>query len=282
MDASKIRAILSAVKYKSLSKAAEELSYTPSAMSHIADSLEKELGVKILERSPLGVEFTAEGEQIAPKLYALLAAEDELLRTAHAISESKSNHLRIGTFSSISQNMLPEILRGFRELHPDISVSIAVEDSLHDWTQRGLADVIFTDNITHGENIWVPIKEDPFVAIVPSHMAKGKRSITREELYGYTYISINDYALTAYFDMSKFTKIIPFESVDNVSVLYMIQEGLGVSVLPSLMLSQRIKGVSTLKLKPSISRTLGFAYSKDQALSYAAKTFVNYLKRTNS
>ncbi len=278
MDTSKIRAILSAVKYKSLSKAAEELSYTPSAMSHIADALERELGIKLLERTPLGVELSKDGQELYPKLVSLLNAEAEILRAAHVISESKSNHLRIGTFSSISQNMLPEILRGFRALHPDISISIAVEDSLQDWTQRGLADVIFTDDLNYGENTWVPIKEDPFVAIAPTHLVKGRRSITREELYSYTYIDVNEYALNTYFDKSKFNKVIPFASIDNVSVLYMIQEGLGVSVLPSLMLSQRIKGVSTLKLKPSISRTLGFAYHKDQTLSFAAKTFIGYLK----
>ncbi len=55
MDIQKIKVILSAIEHKSLSRAAEEISYTPSAMSHIADAIERELGVKILQRTPLGM-----------------------------------------------------------------------------------------------------------------------------------------------------------------------------------------------------------------------------------
>ena len=62
METQKIKAILLAAEKKSLSAAAEELSYTPSAMSHMADALEEELGVKILERTRMGVELSEAGK----------------------------------------------------------------------------------------------------------------------------------------------------------------------------------------------------------------------------
>ena len=55
MDTVKIRAVLAAAKYGSLSKAAQEFSYTPSAFSHMLVTFEKELGVRIFERSSKGV-----------------------------------------------------------------------------------------------------------------------------------------------------------------------------------------------------------------------------------
>ena len=73
MDTLKIKTILSAVENKSFSKTAEELSYTPSALSHMADSLEQELGVKLLKRTPKGVELTENGEKLKDKLQAVLA-----------------------------------------------------------------------------------------------------------------------------------------------------------------------------------------------------------------
>ena len=277
MDTKKIKAILSAVEHKSFSKAAEELSYTPSAMSHIADAFEQELGVKILVRSPLGVFLSPEGEELYEYMVAILEAEKKLMSASLAMSKEKEKHLRIGTFSSISQNLLPEIIREFRASHPDIKISVAVEDNLHEWLEKDLVDIIFADELSFGsDNVWLPIKEDPFVAVVPSNILKGKKKVSKEELYQYTYVSINEKILDSYFDKSRFSNVLDFESVDNVSVLYMIQQNLGFSLLPQLMVSKRINGIKTLKLEEPVCRTIGFAYKKTKH-KYATKIFIDHL-----
>ncbi len=89
MDTTKIKAILSAIKYKSLSKAAEEFSYTPSAFSHMADSLEDELGIKILTRTPQGIKLNKDGETLYSKLKALVKAEEELKDLAKGLANKK-------------------------------------------------------------------------------------------------------------------------------------------------------------------------------------------------
>lgn len=279
MDTHKIKVILSAIRQKSLSKAADEFSYTPSAMSHIADSLESELGVKILERSPLGISLTENGETLLPYLVAMVDSEKNLLHAAKTVANTTEHHLRIGTFSSIAQNILPEIIGQFRKAYPHIKISVLVEDNLQDWLERDLADIVFTDELTYGDNIWIPIREDPFVAVLPSKLPSKKRTVNREELYPYTYISVNEKALDSYFDQTKFANILNFESVDNVSVLYMVREGVGFSVLPSLMINQKIKDVRVVKLDPPISRTIGFAVKKHAKRTYATKTFVDYLTK---
>ena len=279
METQKIKAILSALQYGSLSKAAEVISYTPSAMSHIADSLEKELGVKILERSPLGISLTPEGEALYAHMTAMVEAEKRLRTAAEEIVNARENHLRIGAFSSISQHLLPEVIGQFKREHPEIRISLSVDDKLQDWLEKGLADVIFTDEFTYGDNLWVPIKEDPFVAVVPSGILNGKRSVTREELYPYTYISINEQILHSYFDRERFAGVLDFASIDNVSVLYMVKQGLGFSILPSLIAGQRLQGVRTLRLLPSISRTIGFACKKGERLSHATQVFMEYLTK---
>ena len=279
MDIKSIKTILSAVKHKSLSKAASELSYTPSALSHMADSLEAELGVKILNRSPMGISLTKDGEELYNSLTAVVEAEKALLQAAKALQKEKENHLRIGAFSSISQHLLPKILSQFHALHPEIRVSVAVEDDLADWLENDLADVIFCDEVSHGGNEWQAIEEEPFVAVLPADMLKGKRSVTREELYPYPYIVINEKILDSYFEMSRFQSLLPFNSVDNASVLYMIKQGLGFSVLPRMMTAKRVQGVKALRLEPPVFRTIGAAYKKGAKRSYATQTFLDHLKQ---
>lgn len=279
METTKIKALLSAVKNKSLSRAAEEFSYTPSALSHMADSLEEELGVKLLERTPAGVTLTEEGELLYAKLLAVVNAERELCALAAQISSSREDELKIGTYSSISMNILPEILRRFKKEHPKIRVSISVADSLKGWLDCGNADVIFADVGAFGDNESVSIMEDRFVAVVPDEAFKKRKTVVRDELYSYSYISTNETSLRKYFDEERFKELIHFDSVDDMSVISMVKEGIGIAVLPALVMKRPHKGVRAIKLEPKISRVLGFAYKKEAAHSGATEKFISFLGR---
>ena len=114
METDKIKAILAAVKYKTLSRAASEFSYTPSALSHMADSLEDELGVKLLVRTHKGVSLTEDGELLKQRFENVLVAENELKSAVSDLMSDKQPSLRIGTYSSISNNILPGILKSFK------------------------------------------------------------------------------------------------------------------------------------------------------------------------
>lgn len=277
MDTQKIKAVLSAVEHKSLSKAAEELSYTPSAFSHIADSLEKELGVKLLKRTYAGVEFTEAGKLLYNKMQSVLRAEKELFEEANIIVQNQSKYLRIGTYSSTSVHVLPEILKEFKKLHPEIKVSITVGESLKNWIDEDLADIVLAVDICALSNEWFPICEDNFVAVVPETEFVNVKTIKCEELYKYAFIKTNDDYVNKVFDMEKFKEIISIASVEDMSVISMVGQGMGIGILPSLILKKKPKGVKTLKLEPNISRTLGFVYKKDNH-NLAKNIFVDYLK----
>ncbi len=279
METNKIKALLSAVKNKSLSRAAEDFSYTPSALSHMADSLEQELGIKLLLRTPTGVSLTEDGKLLYDKLLAVVNAERELCALASQISANREDELKIGTYSSISMNLLPEILKSFKKEHPEIRVSIAVGDSLGKWLDDGHADVIFADVGAFGDNESVSIMDDRFVAVVPKTAFKGRRHVKLAELYEFSYISTNETSLRKYFDEERFREIIHFNSVDDMSVISMVKEGIGVAVLPTLVMKTPHKGVRALRLEPKISRSLGFAYKKSSLHNSAVEKFICFLKR---
>ncbi|MBQ8894077.1 MAG: LysR family transcriptional regulator [Clostridia bacterium] len=277
MDTLKIKAVLLAVKYKSLSKAAEEFSYTPSALSHSVDSLENELGVKLLNRSHTGVELSEEGELLLEKLSAVVDAENELIKCASAISASKHNRLRIGTYSSVSVNLLPKILNGFKERHSEISISITVGNKISDWLDKDIVDVLF--GIENADYEWLPIIRDDFVAVVPKMLFPDRKKIRCEELYPYPFILTGNLLdVTRNFELNSFKELISLTSEDDMSAVSMVQEGMGVTVLPSLVLKKQQKGIRTIKLEPSLYRTLGVSYKKELHTSSGAMKFVQYLK----
>lgn len=260
METMKIKAILSAAKYKSLSRAAQDYSYTPSALSHMADSLEEELGVKLLSRSRTGVSLTDEGRLLEEKLNGVLRAEEELFSAANAIGKIRSNELRIATYSSISNYLLPPIIKAFKKVYPDVRVSITVGDGFHGWLENDATDIVFGDLNAIEENEHFIIMEERYVAVLSDGMFEGRRSVRREELYPYPFISTNESALRTYFDESRFAEILRFDSVDDTSVLSLVKEGVGVAVLPALAVQKHVKGVRAATLTPKFTRAVGFAY----------------------
>ena len=275
MDVIKARAFLCAVKNKSLKKAAEEFNYTPSAFSHMADSLEEQLGVKLIVRSYNGIELTENGKLLCEKLENLVAAEDQLIELSKTLAKKSEEQLKIGTYSSISLHLLPPIIKAFKQEHPEVEVSIGVEDSLIKWRREKKYDVVIADTYAFSDCEFFNVKDDAYLAIVPTNLFEGKRSVTVEELYPHAYIATNETQINSYVDKSKFKEVLKFSSVDDATVLSMVKEGLGVAVLPSLTLTKKPQGVKALKIVPSFYRTLGLAVNSPAP--DAAKSFVNFL-----
>ena len=271
MDTMKIRAVLAAAKHGSLSKAAQEFSYTPSALSHLLASFEEELGVRLFERSAKGVTLSAQGRDLLPKFEAMLHAEQEIFDTVMALIAKNGSEVRIATYSSISRNFLSRFLADFKKEHPEIALSVHVADDLTGWLENGRADVIFADNNVIPEKELVPIATDRYWAVAPEGLLGEKESITREELYDLPHIYTDDEYLQTVFEKGRFRELIYFKSDDDHAVIQMVRSGMGVAVMPELVLQGNMRGVSLLELTPAVTRTLGFAVKKGNSSLAVAK-----------
>lgn len=281
MDTLKIKAFLLAEKYKSFSRAAEEFSYTPSAFSHIADSLEQELGIKLFNRTRRGVELTQAGKELYDKFVAVVNAERELVEAASVLSDGKKNELRIGSYSSIALHILPGILQDFKELYPSVKTSILVDDVMQGWLDNNTADVILSEKPFERNVKWYPIMEDEYVVAAHKSIFPNREKICKEELYGHTFIRTGEEALNSYLDYSSFKETITLKSIENDSVISMIKENIGLSVLPALTMKNCPEEVKVLKLEPKLSRTVGIAF-KTGKLPWSAEQFIRHVKKNFS
>ncbi len=277
MDTMKIKAVLAAAKHGSLSKAAADFSYTPSAFSHLLASFERELGVRLFERSAKGVSLSEQGTQLLPKFEALLHAEAEITDTVKALIAKNGDEVRIATYSSISRNFLSRFLADFKKKHPEVTLSMHVADDLTGWLEKGKADVIFADNIVLPDKALIPIATDRYWAVAPEGMLGDKERVTRDELYDLPHIFTDDEYLRTVFEKSRFRELIYFKSADDQAVIQMVRAGMGVAVMPELVLKGNMRGVSLLELTPAVTRTLGFAMRRG-ACTPAVTKFVRYVK----
>lgn len=275
MDTFKLKALLTAIEKGSMAKASKEFAYTPSALSHCINSLETELGVILLTRTPKGVALSKEGIALKEKIDNVLKAEKEFFETVKIIKNKKNEQLRIGTYSSVSSELLPKLLNGFIEKHPDISISIAVGNYLRDWLDTDKADILLANEVEGKE--WLPVLKDDYFAVVPDTEFLGRNSVKIEELTSYPFIMTDNKIGEIDLEEVGFEEIIKLDSDSYEAAISMVKEKIGVAILPSLILKKRSKGIRILKINPGVSRVLGVVYNKTSPTKNSTMQFVEYL-----
>ena len=275
MDISTIEMLLRAIELGSMSKAAEEYSYTPSALSHIMNSIERELGAKIIQRSYTGIEPIEEYKEIIGKLKEIVDAKNQIIKM---VSSKNKSVLRICTYASLSKYILPQIIKGFKKAYPETDINIIVEDKLADAYSNSVADVMFGENINNENTVWVPLITDPYVAVLPESYNFSEEKITRDEMYNNTFIMPNDGKIANYIDERRIKDVINVNSHDDSSVIQMVKEDMGISILPMLS-AYYSKGVKCVKLYPQFERVLGLIYNESDIKNKKhLKEFIEYFK----
>lgn len=193
MDDGKLRALLTAVECGSFSKAAAQLGYTQSAMTHLVNKLEAEVGCTLLERDSQGIRLTDAGKQLLPYIQNVICACDTLLQEAAEQNDPRTRTLRIGCFASIARARLPELLRAFRELHPEIKMDVLVRgDELPAALASGEIQLALVDEARAQGFDFLPLADTPLVAVVPPDFPWEGETIPLERLLREPFLSSPD------------------------------------------------------------------------------------------
>lgn len=129
----------------SFRKAAELLGLTPSAVSHAVSSMEKELGFFVFNRGKNGVMLTNYGERLLPYVNAVLNSDESLQQAVAEFNGLKQGRIKIGCFSSVCTNWMPELIHAFAKSYPAIEMEIfqGTYDDVSYWIKNGVVDVGF-------------------------------------------------------------------------------------------------------------------------------------------
>ncbi len=278
MDDKKLRALLTAVQLGSFGKATAQLGYTQSAMTHLVNKLEAELGCTLLVRSSQGVRLSEEGEHLLPYIQNYLKASDALRQEAAAQGQQHSRTLHIGCFASIARAHLPALLQKFRKLHPEIKIDVLVGGyELAAALEEDRVQLALVEQACGKGFYWTPLTDAPLVAVVPLDFPWEEDTIPLERLLQETFLSCPEQYVA---------RLLPPEAPrlevtasDDAAILSMVAAGLGVSVLSAFSLAGYEGQVRVLPLKEPLSRSLGVAVKSPPPANSAARHFLSFLKR---
>lgn len=281
MDDTKLRALMASVRCGSFSKAAEQLDYSQSGLTHMMDKLEAELGCTLLERGYQGVRLTPQGKALYSKIEDVVSAANALYAAVAEINEQTPQQIKIGAFSSISRTILPGVLSKFKQAYPNISADVIVGGrDLDRRLLNGEVQLAFMDAYSAQGFDWIPLFSSPLVAVFPKDDGHdGQTPVDIRELFGETFVSSPEQYVELIFPEIKNHKRLMIDASDDATIISMVASGLGVSVLSELSLRGYEQSVRTAPLKTPVGCELGIATRSVKNLTPAAKSFVSFAKK---
>lgn len=273
-------ALVKVVEVGSYTKAADILGYTQPALSQMIASLEKEIGITLLYRSRYGVRLTPEGERLFPTIQKTVLQYESLRRLEDEIKGLDSGIVRIGTVSSVSCHRLPGIIRKFWEKYPNVQLVLHQGDytSICEWVQTGTVDFGFVNPAAAKGLETHILQTDPFVAVLPKeHTLAEKSVVSLRELAEEPYLLLEEGCYSEpleAFHTAGITPNVRLTMHDDYSILSMVEQGLGYSLLAELVLQKTAYDVAVRPVKEPILRTMALVMKDKRALSAAAKTFM--------
>ena len=285
MSISKYQVFLKVVSCGSFTKAAEALNFTQSGISHAITSLESELGITLLSRNRGGVVLTADGRAVLPKIEKLCAAHHALMQTVEGLKDMDSGLVKIATFSSVSAQWLPRILKSFGKLYPNIEFEVVTGDfydQIENWIVTGAVDCGFLRLPSVKRLQTYALHRDELQVIVPcDHPYADSEPFPKELLASEPFIQLeegDDYEIMAAFDEMGIRPNVKYVAREDRTILSMVSEGLGISLLPELMVRHSPVPVTACRPPMTFHRTIGIGVKDEKALSNSTRLFVDYVR----
>ena len=275
--------LMKIIEVGSFTKAAELLGYTQPALSQMIASLEKELSIKLLYRSRYGIRLTPEGERLYPSIKTSVMQYEAMRRSADEIRGLDSGIIRIGTVSSVSCHWLPGIIRKFWNKHPNIQLTLHQGDytSIPELVRTGALDFGFVNPYAVKGMDTTIIKSGEFRAVLPPDHPLSERGIlTLEDLEKEPFLLLEEGSYSEPLEAFRAAGLTPDIRLcvhDDYSILSMIEQGLGVSILTELVLHKTNYNIKAIPIDPPVIRTMSIVMKDKNTLSIASKEFIRYV-----
>ena len=283
----KYMAFIKTVEYESFTKATEILNYSQSGISRMINDLEKEWNVSLLERGRSGVRLTSDGLTLLPFAKSVYSEYQKLQTKIEELNGLQSGLIRIGTFSSVATHWLPKIIKEFQKDYPNIDYELLLGDytEIESWILEGRVDCGFLRLPTLPEFSAITLAEDKLLVVLPeNHPLVDCEVFPVKALCDYPFMLLEKGAkaeISEIFERNSIAPKIHFTTWDDYAIMSMIESGLGISILPELILHRIPYRIVAKELDVPAFRKIGLVMRDDKNTSLAVKRFIDYLDYRN-
>lgn len=288
MTLTQLQVLIAVSEHKNFTRAADALGFTQSAVSQMINSLEKELGILLFHRNRRGISTSYIGERMIQHAREILRITSCMREESSASLGLEAGTLRIGVIPSVSAKVLPGLIGSFREQFPQIEIVLfeGSYEEIHSWISGSVIDVGFTTTPDKELHTFPLLQDQMKVFVSNDSLLKDEPFLTFDQLRGKCFIMVKDYGIQKLLQEHGNVPNITFEVRDPATILSMVQERVGVTILPELFMPEVLPKVTAVPLRPAITREVVLAVRDFQYVSPVAAEFIvhsqNYMKNVET
>src|SRR3984893_7363869 len=270
-----------------VTRAAEKLFVSQSAISRAVTQLEEEMGVPLFYRQGRAVVLSPYGRLFLEHVTRALSILEGGKRLLSEQTGEESGTVSLGFLHSLGIEMVPRLIKEYRRKHPRIQFTLLVQRSgemLMKELVVGSIDLCLSvpGMFEQSDVRWSHLLDEELLIAMPQpHRLAAKRTLNIRELSSEPFLALSpEHTLRIIFDRmcadACFLPKIAFEGMDIATLRGLIVAGLGIGLLPSAAV--RFAGVVEIKLSPAPPiRALGIGWDDDRYLPPSAIEFRKFV-----
>lgn len=284
MSIQKYLVFITTVELGSFTMTAEALGYSQSGISRMINDLEQEWQVPLLERGRSGVSLTSDGLKLFPYAKNICSEYEKMQMQISELHGLQSGLIRIGAFASLAANWLPEMIKRFKKDYPQIDYELLISDysEIENWIMEGRVDCGFIRLPARPELETIFLENDRLLVIMPEgHPMAACESFPCEALCDEPFMlpqKTLEPEIEEIIGRYRIKPKVQFVTCSDHAVMSMVECGLGISILPELVLHRTPYRIAARELDVPVCRKICLAMKKRKNLSLAAKRFLDYLQ----
>ena len=284
MDNKKYEALIHIAETGSITQTATIMGYTQSGITQMINSMEKELGVRLLTRTNKGAQLTNYGKKLLPFMREENLWEKRIRQECDRMTGKETGTVTVGCLSSISTSWMPTILEAFAARYPNIHIHMLENEApeLELMLMSGQIDAALMEiGENNAYNSEILVRDEIFVIVPEKHPLAGRTGIPISELKNYPFIS---YATGASFRSDhggpeqtlggRIELNSMYTCKNDFTAIEMVRHNLGITIAGDLMVGTQHEGVARISLDPPMFRTLGIATRGGSDMLPATKRFL--------
>ena len=287
MTTEQLRAFLQVAQEGRLSIAARGLGLSQSGLSRQLQSLEAELGTRLLVRTPGGAVLTDAGERFLPHAQRALEALSKGTSELERLSSTPRGTVSLGTLHTVGAYLMPDIIPAFAQRFPEVRprLSEGMAPALEESVARGALDLaILSLPVRRADLVAQKLWEERLMLAVPRghRLARLGKPVALAEVVEESWVVIpgmsGTRALEAACEARGVTPKLALETDNAEAIRRMVERGLGVALVPELMTrDHQAQGFDVVPLVRGPKRQVALVHRGEGYLTAAAralKTFV--------
>lgn len=251
LDVRRMRVLREVAAHGSFSAAAEAMSFTQSAVSQHVAALERETGIRLVERGSRGIRLTEAGEALVRHADAVIARLESAEEELRAIAGLRGGRLRLAGFQSAGATLLPRAVREFHELHPDVELGLvqAEPEEATALLRAGEIDLALVYDVEAIPGMLDPdldlthLIDDPYRLLLPAaHPLAGRKRLRLADLAEEAWVKSTDASGCRRItfracEEAGFEPRVAFEADDIATGQALVASGVGAAMFPQLALT---------------------------------------------